>query len=82
MEEHKEKMGTKSRKEREREMEREKEEREKEEKLKKVREGGREGCKGGSRHFGLGGLHSQKSEIPLGGVWGHDPPGTFDIFML
>ena len=48
MEEHKEKMGTKSHKEmeREREREREKEEREKEEKLKKVREGGREGdCK-------------------------------------
>ena len=41
MEEHKEKMGTKSRKERERE--REKEEREKEEKLKKVREGGMDG---------------------------------------
>ena len=40
MEEHKEKRGTKSHKERERE--REREEREKEEKLKKVREGGRE----------------------------------------
>ena len=40
MEEHKEKMGTKSHKERERE--REKEEREKEGKLKKVRDGGRE----------------------------------------
>ena len=38
MEEHKEKMGTKSHKERERE----KEEREKEGKLKKVRDGGRE----------------------------------------
>ena len=44
MEEHKEKMGTKSHKEREREREREreKEEREKEGKLKKVRDGGRE----------------------------------------
>ena len=44
MEEHKEKMGTKSHKEREREIEREreKEEREKEGKLKKVRDGGRE----------------------------------------
>ena len=43
--------------------------------------------KGGSRHFGLGGCTVADPEIYKNpntsrGVWGHDPPEIFDIFML